>query len=121
MRGKRTRYTFVIEFLGGTFVHQAIGESPDLALRAWLRLAGEEKFEWAAHRVELLRALIDQIAVPIEGCQNAWCMSGLAGDHLFLIHIIGTEDSSAARTSVAEARMERMGADPKRWGYGDRS
>ena len=42
MRGKRTRYTFVIEFLGGTYVHQAWGESPELALRAWLRLASEE-------------------------------------------------------------------------------
>jgi hypothetical protein len=121
MRGKKTRYTFVIEFLGGTFVHQATGESPDLALRAWLRLAGEEEFEWASYRVDLLGALFEQTAVPTEGCQNVWCMSGLAGDHLFLIHIIGTEDNSTEGTSVAEARMEKVGADPKRWGCGDRS
>lgn len=120
MRGKKTRYTFVIEFLGGTYVHQATGESPDLALRAWLRLAGEEEVEWAVHRVELLRALIDQTAVPIEGCQSVWCMSGLAGDHLFLIHIIGTESSSTEGKSIAEAQMEKIGVDPKRWGWGDR-
>ena len=117
MRGKTTRYTFVIEFLGGTYVHQASGESPELALRAWLRLAGEEDFEWGAHRVELLRALLDQAATPIEGCQNVWCMSGLAADHLFLIHIIGSDRSSTAAKSVAEAQI---GADNRRWERGER-
>jgi hypothetical protein len=116
MRGKNTRYTFVIEFLGGTYVHQACGESPELALRAWLRLAGEEEFEWAVHRVELLRALLDQSAVPIEGCQSVWCMSGLAADHLFLIHIIGSDIGASAGKSVAEAHM---GADIRRWGRGE--
>jgi hypothetical protein len=120
MRGKTTRYTFVIEFLGGTYVHQGTGESPELALRAWLRRAGDEEFEWAVHRAELLRELTDEAAVPIEGCQNVWCMSGLAGDHLFLIHIIGTESGSAQGKSIAEAQMERIGTDPKRWGWGDR-
>ncbi|MGC2211429.1 MAG: hypothetical protein WA532_15090 [Candidatus Korobacteraceae bacterium] len=116
MRGKTTRYTFVIEFLGGTYVHQASGESPELALRAWLRLASAEQFEWAAYRVELLRALLDQGAVPIEGCQNVWSMSGMAADHLFLIHIIGSESGAAAGKSLAEAQM---GADYRRWGRGD--
>jgi hypothetical protein len=116
MRGKSTRYTFVIEFLGGTYVRQACGESPELALRAWLRLAGSEELEWSAHRIELLRALLDQSAVPIEGCQNVWCMSGLAADHLFLIHIIGTESGASTGQSLAEAQM---GADYRRWGRGD--
>ncbi len=116
MKGKSTRYTFVIEFLGGTYVHQASGESPELALRAWLRLASAEQFEWAAYRVELLRALLDQVAVPIEGCQNVWCMSGMAADHLFLIHIIGSESGPAASQGLAEAQM---GADYRRWGRGD--
>jgi hypothetical protein len=116
MRGKETRYTFVIEFLGGTYVRQSCGESPELALRAWLRLAGEDEFEWAAYRVELLRALLDQGAVPIEGCRNVWCMSGVAADYLFLIHIIGSESGSSAGKSVAEAQI---GADNRRWGRSD--
>jgi hypothetical protein len=116
MRGKFTRYTFVIEFLGGTYVHQASGESPELALRAWLRSASEEEFEWAAHRVDLLRALLDQNAVPIEGCHNVWCMSGLAADYLFLIHIIGSDSAPSAGKSVAEAQI---GADYRRWGRGE--
>src|SRR5208337_3170473 len=99
---------------------QASGESPELALRAWLRNAGEEEFEWAIHRLELLRALADQPAIPIEGCQNVWCMSGTAGDHLFLIHIIGTESGSVAGKNLAEAQLEKIGADPKLWGWGDR-
>jgi hypothetical protein len=116
MRGKSSRYTFVIEFLGGTYVHQASGESPELALRAWLRLASAEEFEWGAYRVELLRALLDQGAVPLEGCQNVWCMSGVASDHLFLIHIIGSDSGASAGKSVAEAQM---GVDNRRWGRGD--
>jgi hypothetical protein len=104
-----------MEFLGGTYVHQAYGESPELALRTWLYLAGEEVLEWASYRVELLRALGEKAAVPIDGCQNVWCISGLAGDHIFLIHIIGSESASAAGKSVAEAQMEHPGVDPKRW------
>jgi hypothetical protein len=119
MRGKKTRYTFVIEFLGGTYVRQNVGESPELALRAWLRCAGEEDFEWATHRVELLRAVIDQIAVPIDECKNVWCMSGVAGEHLFLIHIIGTDSGSGESKSVACEQVEQIASDSKRWGWGD--
>jgi hypothetical protein len=118
MRGKKTRYTFVIEFLGGTYVHQASGESPELALRAWLRSASDEDFEWAVHRVELLKALAEESAVPVDGCENVWCISGVAGDYLFLIHIIGTESAPSEAKSVAVE--EQVGAEPKRWGWGDR-
>jgi hypothetical protein len=121
MRGRKTRYTFVIEFLGGTYVHQACGESPELALCAWLRHASEEEFEWSIHRLELLRTLTGNAAVPIDACQNVWCMSGVAGDHLFLIHIVATESGSGEGKSIAESQMEQIGASPRRWGPGDRS
>lgn len=120
MRGKSALYTFVMEFLGGTYVHQGVGESPELALRAWLHIACEEEFEWGIHRLELLKQLADEAAVPIEGLRNVWCLSGMASDHLFLIHIIATESGSAAATSLAEAELEEIGTDPKLWGWGDR-
>jgi hypothetical protein len=119
MRGRKTRYTFVIEILGGTYVHQAFGESPELALCAWLRRVGDGDFEWSAHRLDLLRALAGQLAAPIDGCHDVWCMSGLAGDHLFLIHIIATESGSGEGKQVAEAQMEQIGVDSKRWRWGD--
>jgi hypothetical protein len=115
MSARYGSYTFVIEFLGGTYVRQAAGESPELALRTWLRLASEGELEWAEYRIELLRALIDQNAVPIEGCRNVWCMSGMAGDHLFLIHIIGTDIGPAAGKNIAE--VQRIG-DPGPFGRG---
>jgi len=117
MRGKKRRYTFVLEFLGGTYVRQASGDSPELALRAWLRVASQEEFEWERHRLELLRELGNKVAVPVEGCQNVWCLSGLAGDYLYLIHIIGTESGSGAGKTVAEAQLERMGVDAKFRGW----
>lgn len=113
MRGKKRRYTFVLEFLGGTYVRQACGDSPELALRGWLHAASQEDFEWECHRLELLRALGNRAAVPVEGCQNVWCLSGLAGDYLYLVHIIGTESGSGAGRTVAEAQMERIGSDPR--------
>jgi hypothetical protein len=119
MRGKKTRYTFVIEFLGGTYVHQGSGESPELALREYLRFASEDD-DWTAYRVDLLRALADEIAVPIEGCRNVWCISGFARDYLFLIHIVATETGAGEGKAIAEAQFEQMGVDPKRWGWGDR-
>ena len=115
MRGKYSSYTFVIEFLGGTYVHQACGESPELALRTWLRVGGEDDFEWSRYRIELLRALADKAAVPIEGCRNVWCMSGLCGEYLFLIHIIGT-DSTGAAEGKRHAEAQVIGMD--RWRIG---
>lgn len=120
MRGKNSRYTFVIEFLGGTYVHQGSGYSPELALRAWMRNASEEELEWSRYRTELMCAVIDQVAAPVEGCKNVWCMSGLAGDHLFLIHIIGTENGAGDGNSVAEAELERIGMEPWRWSWTNR-
>lgn len=120
MRGKNRRYTFVLEFLGGTYVRQACGISPELALRTWLRVASEEDFEWERHRLELLRALGDKAAVPVEGCHNVWCLSGLAGEYLYLIHIIGTDSGSGAGKLVAEAQLERIGSDPKLRGWRNR-
>ncbi len=120
MKGKKTRYTFVLEFLGGTYVRQGCGLSPEVALRAWLRLASEEDFEWERHRLELLLALQDRVAIPVEGCHNVWCLSGLAGEYLYLIHIIGTESGSSAGKLVAEAQLERMGVDAKLKGWRNR-
>jgi hypothetical protein len=116
MKARSTRYTFVIEFLGGTYVHQARGESPEAALRGWLRVASAEELEWAGYRADLMRALLNQSAVPIEGCQNVWCMSGLAAEHLFLIHIIGSEGGSANGRSLAEE--QRIGSEMRQWGHG---
>jgi hypothetical protein len=107
-------YTFVIEFLGGTYVRQGGGESPEVALRTWLRLSGEGELEWAQYRDDLLRALRNQTAVPIEGCRNVWCMSGLAGEHLFLIHIVGTDLGPAAGKTLALA--QRIEADTGTFG-----
>jgi hypothetical protein len=117
MRSRKRRYTFVLEFLGGTYVRQACGESPEQALRGWLRVASDEDFEWELHRLELLCALGNRVAVPVEGCQNVWCLSGLAGDYLYLIHIIGTDSGSSAGKTVAEAQMERLGSAPKYKGW----
>jgi hypothetical protein len=117
MKARSTRYTFVIEFLGGTYVHQARGESPELALRGWLRVASAEELEWAGYRADLMRALLNQNAVPIEGCQNVWCMSGLAAEHLFLIHIIGSEGGSAGGRGLAEE--QRIGSEMRQWGHGE--
>jgi hypothetical protein len=117
IRSTNALYTFVIDFLGGTYVRQARGNSPERALRSWLRLAGEHEISWSSYRPELMRALIDQSAVPIDGCENVWCMSGLAGDHLFLIHIIGSESGATLGQRLADA--QQIGAEFRRLGRGE--
>jgi hypothetical protein len=107
-----------MEYLGGTYVRQGAGESPELALRAWLRGCVEEEFEWAADRNALLEQLADQPAVAVEGCEGVWCISGLLHDELFLIHIIVSESGGGEGKHVAEA--EQAASEPRRWGWGDR-
>jgi hypothetical protein len=109
-----------MEFHGGTYVRQGHGESPEIALSAWVRTASEDDFDWAGQRAELLEQLEGQQAVPVDGCQNVWCVCGSLREHLFLIHIVATDSGASEGTQVAEAQLERTASDARRWGWGDR-
>ena len=120
MRGKYRRYTFVMEILGGTYVGQGTGASPELALCGWLRGAAEDEFEWAERKEELLDNISGRSASPVEGCENVWCVCGSLRDHLFLIHIVGMEGGAGRDAFVAEEAHEHTGSEARRWGWGDR-
>ena len=121
MRGKRTRYTLVMEFRGGTYVRQAYGESPELALRTWLYLASEEIFEWvkpsraAAARTGRRERRADrglsERMVRLRSCRR----SHFSYSH----HRVGGRLPQRAK-ALRRRKWSRMGIDPKRWGYRER-
>jgi hypothetical protein len=57
----------------------------------WLDSASEERLkEWDLKKDQLAEAFSDDKPTPLDGCVNAWCLSGIAGNELALIHIIKT-------------------------------
>jgi hypothetical protein len=118
MKRKRRRYTFMMEYLGGTYVRQGFGESPDQALAAWLRSAVDGEFEWSDERDLLLEQLAEHSAVAVEGCEGVWCVCGAIRDELFLIHIVESGSGSGEGKAVAEAELGA--SEARQWGWGDR-
>jgi len=92
MTGQQSRkFTIIAEFEGETSVTQVRAGSADNAFRAWAR----ENSHLRRHANKGAFDLKDFIrdagrVIPVNRCQNVWCISGLVSGHLLLVHIILT-------------------------------
>ncbi len=87
-------YTVVLDYKGGTYVGQASGHSATAALSEWAsRIRDEELAEWGITRDELSKIVRSDEPVPLNGCLNAWCLSGSTNSGLALINVIATDQS----------------------------
>jgi hypothetical protein len=87
-------YTVVLDYKGGTYIGQASGDSVTAALSQWVsRIRDEELAEWGITRDELSKIARSDKAVPLNGCLNAWCLSGSTSGGLALINVIATDQS----------------------------
>ena len=82
-------YTFVTEYLGGTYISQIRAKSPDDALSLSVCTLGNllgTDIEFAA----------SDKASPITGRVGVWCATALdSSEKLILMHIIQTSECSA--------------------------
>jgi hypothetical protein len=89
-----TLYTVVLDYKGGTYIGQASGDSATAALSLWVsRISDEELAKWGITRDELSKIARSDEAVPLNGCLNAWCLSGSTNGGLVLINVIATDQS----------------------------
>lgn len=86
-----TLYTVVLEYRGGTYVSQAFGPSLSTALLHWANEIDENDLaDWGLSRPELMEVAEDDPAL-LEGCVNAWCLTGLSGsEELILVNVVAT-------------------------------
>jgi hypothetical protein len=87
-------YTFVLDYKGGTYISQTVGESPADAATDWiknrldLQVIGvkDDTVEDILRDIEFL----EEHPLPITGLKNVWCLSFLADDELALVNIVKT-------------------------------
>jgi len=88
---RETTYTIVLDYKGGTYISQASGESPEVALTKWANTINEQDLaSWGLSRAEIARLSEDR-PIPLENCLNVWSVSDSTKAGLMLVNIIATE------------------------------
>ena len=82
-----TRFTFVLEFRGGTYLEQVSADTIESAVERYLLVLKEGR-ETSSFAEALVPELAEDCPVRVTGLQNVWCMSA-DRNGLALLHIIG--------------------------------
>ena len=88
-------YTFVMEYLGGTYMAQVRARSVAQACVKWARSLEVAEIHGLGPRghEELVAQMTERIddLVPLDGLENAWCHGALLRGRSALINIIQTD------------------------------
>ena len=86
-----TKYTIVIDYMGGTYLRQLEAASIDEC-----QARVHEVMDWdALAPVPTERAIDfgeDNTPSPIKGLTNVWCLSGFIDEEVVLIHVVATAE-----------------------------
>jgi len=91
------RYTFVLEFEGGTYISQTSAANVDAAFNTWCEETQRKNF--FAHRTtRFLKAMQKQTPASkialVSGVDGVWCLSCIFAGNLVLMHIALTQPTS---------------------------
>jgi hypothetical protein len=86
-------YTLIMDYLGGTYISQASGASPELALLRAVKELDVSGVQGLGTKTKesLIRQLKEDAPTPLTGLQNVWCISAEVGGHLVLMNLVQTE------------------------------
>jgi hypothetical protein len=105
-------YTFVMDFLGGTYMAQVRGESIRSACVKWAQTIEVSEIHGLgpSGQAKLLGEMRDpdNTLVPLTGLSNAWCTGALIRGRGALINIVRTDEQ------VVEQRGRRLGRRKRR-------
>lgn len=85
-----TKYTFVFEFRGGTYLSQTIAGSVMDAIKMWAIEIDSSQIELMGHseKSELISLSESIELVIVKTLDKVWCISGLLCEVFFIAHII---------------------------------
>jgi hypothetical protein len=90
-------YTFIMEFMGGTYISQIKEKSLNRACRKWARTLNVREIKGLGPKSHalLIQEMKDKInqPVPLNSTQNVWCTSALMMRRWALINIVKTSVS----------------------------
>jgi len=89
---KAKRFTFVLDYRGGTYISQVESDSAKGALRSWLDVVDlDEVFGLTSRGRDRFReSLLAHALVPVDRVRNVWCVSGRVRGALAIVHVIQT-------------------------------
>lgn len=89
------RYTFVLEFGGGTYIAQHIGKDVSDAIRSYAQaMRTSPHLPGAAFEAAVLLELSDYGPTAIDGMRGVWDMSCLIDQQMALLTIVQTDPSA---------------------------
>ena len=94
-------FTFVLEYVGGTYISQYCGRTPREALRRWAKGEGAALIgQWSPRTVdELFASVVTDEPTALSEVDGVWFVSALAAGKRAQINIIRTQESrSGGRT-----------------------
>ncbi len=87
-------YTFIMEFMGGTYISQINEKSLNRACRKWARTLKVKEIKGLGPKCQtlLIQEMKDKINQPValNDVQNVWCTSALMKGRWALINIVKT-------------------------------
>ena len=85
------KYTFIVEYRGGTYINQYDADNLRDALTLWAKNL-DAKYYSKAKREKIISEVFDEDYFPVElnGIKNAWCRSYLRGRYFLLLNIVKT-------------------------------
>lgn len=93
---KMPLYTFVMDYLGGTYVSQFEAENIDSAIHKWAHSLDTDNIDGLGPvgKKRLINevALTDETPTHLNGLKNVWCICGRTSKGMALINIVLTEN-----------------------------
>ncbi len=88
-------FTFILDYNGGTYIHQIKARSLRIAPVKWASTLEESEIPGFGKqgKKQLILDLQNDEPVGIQGTSNVWCISALVRGKLALINIVATVDS----------------------------
>jgi hypothetical protein len=87
-------YTFIMQYLGGTYIKQVTERNELEAMRKWLRELDISKIDGFTE-LDKQKLIIDDFSdeepIVISGCRNVWCFGLRTSQELALINFVLTQ------------------------------
>lgn len=84
------KYTFILDFRGGTYISQVESKNIATALNSWARVLDTRSIKYwgQSAKAELINLLEYEEAKPLTGMDNVWCFSGILRVGFFIVNIV---------------------------------
>lgn len=89
----KSRYTFILDYLGGTYLAQVEAENIQQATHTWVESLNIDEIKDFTKQDQdkiIEKGFVDEEPTPINGMQNVWCFLINTGKGTGLVNFVKT-------------------------------